>query len=326
MHRPTHTLTRISTRYVSMLTVNIAKLCSRCSPAHHHMANDHDSLCVCVGACMPLCVCMCMCPCMFLSAEDLLLLHLPHYLHPLGDYCRAGRDLRRCVLLSGFQSVARVCAALFYACCFSFFLFSLPACHLSILQPCCRRLILLRALLLASSTQPGFTRIAAAFVCFLPGPTAPGGVAPLLLCIYHVNLSGLLPGSGRMSKWIFIPEKTRDFLASSGRHTAGKVIRNTLKIIGRVHFGGKLQSHFCVCAFDVSTVCGGGRLRVSWKAAMRRDSAESNVIMHFLCCRRWWTQRASCQSCVWTGMFGAARTEKQPLCALGGWWWWGKLK
>lgn len=98
------------------------------------MANDHDSLCVCVGACMPLCVCMCMCPCMFLSAEDLLLLHLPHYLHSLGDYCRAGRDLRRCVLLSGFQSAARVCTALFYACCFSFFLFSLSACHLSLVH------------------------------------------------------------------------------------------------------------------------------------------------------------------------------------------------
>lgn len=113
-----------------MLTVNIAKLRSRCSPAHHHLANDHDALCVC--ACMPLCVCMCMCPCMFSSAEDLLLLHLPHYLHSLGDYCRAGRDLRRCVLLSDFQSAPCACAQPFFLC-LLFFLyssFSLPARHL----------------------------------------------------------------------------------------------------------------------------------------------------------------------------------------------------
>lgn len=171
-------------------------------------------------------------------------------------------------------------------------LFSLPLLVIYAACLCC--LILLCALLLASSRQPGFTRTAAALVCFLPVPAAPLHLS----CKFFRH---------RARKWkneqiIFLFQKRRGIcwqVASSVRPTAGKVIRNTLKIIGRVDFGGETAVAFSV---SVPLMC-----RMSATASVpelagrlprARDSAESDVIMHFLCCRHRWTQRASCQSCV----------------------------
>lgn len=47
-----------------------------------------------------------------------------------------------------------------------------------------------------------------------------------------------------------------------------------------------LQLGFSGGAFDVSAICGSIRPRVSRKIAMCWDSAESDVIMHFLCSPR----------------------------------------
>lgn len=131
------------------------------------------------------------------------------------------------------------------------FLFSSFLYPLVIYAACLCRLILLRALLLASSPQPGFTRIAAALVCFLPVPAAPGGrgrggeggcsFAPL-----HLSCKSFRP---RARKWKneqmnFYSRKDEGFAV---RHTAGKVIRNTLKIIGRVDFGGETAVAFFLC-------------------------------------------------------------------------------
>lgn len=51
-HTCARTRTHIPAQYVSMLTENITKLCSRCSPAHHHSANDRNAVCVCVSECL----------------------------------------------------------------------------------------------------------------------------------------------------------------------------------------------------------------------------------------------------------------------------------